>query len=62
MATSTSTSTATTTAMAGVVRRPRAHSTDRASEERAVVNNEEVGRIIPLKLFVLHKFQYWERL
>ena len=49
MATSTSTSTATTT-MAGVVRRPRAHSTDRASEERAVVNNEEVGRRIPLKL------------
>ena len=49
--TSTSTSTATTTAMAGVVRRPRAHSTDRASEERAVANNEEVGRRIPLKLF-----------
>ena len=40
----TSTSTATTT-MAGVVRRPRAHSTDRASEERAVVNNEEVGKL-----------------
>ena len=48
----TSTSTAATTAMAGVVRRPRAHSTDRASEERAVVNNEEVGRIIPLKLIM----------